>query len=462
MYRLFIKIFFWFWSTALGMLIIIWSGYNFTGLKAVSSPNLYATVAPILAAEAVHAYETGGVKEFARFTQSDANDPERRLYLLDGFYHDVLSRPVTRDGLQTARAAKIGQLIVFRRHIAAYKVISPSGQPYVLLLYIRSDLDEVKYFLTGRGLPFAISVFALASLFSLWLAYHIAAPIYSIQSAARRVAVGDLKARVPPAVLRRHDELSSLAVDFDSMVDRLEALIGAQRDLLSAVSHEVRSPLARINLSLAILKKGWTASSADVVSRLESDVSKIDLLMGQLLMLSRLETGLSSAEREDVDLAEILEEVAADGNFEAQSQGKSVSLHSLDSLPIKNADPHALRSAFENIIRNAIRFTRKGTDVRVSLTRDLSGSAPSAFLSVRDSGPGVPEESLNAIFQPFVQVVTKEASGAGGNGLGLAIASEAIRMHHGMVWAANLPGGGLEICIRLPLADRDLPHAGQS
>lgn len=455
MHRLFIKIFLWFWSTALGMLIIIWIGSYFTSLKAVTSPNMYATVAPVLAAQAVHAYESGGPEEFARFTQGNIDDPEHRLYLLDGFYRDVLSRPITSDGLRVARATRVGQLIVLRGHIAAYKMISPSGRPYILLLYISAGLGHLKEFLTDGGFPFAISMFLLASLFSLWLAYHIASPIYGIQSAARRVAVGDLQARVPSAVSKRHDELASLAIDFDSMVDRLEALIRAQKDLLSSVSHEVRSPLARINLSLAILKKGWSANSVDVVSRLESDVTKIDLLMGQLLMLSRLEAGLSSAERETVDLAEILEEVTADGNFEAQSQGKSVSLYTIDSSHIENADPHALRSAFENVIRNAIRFTRTGTNVQVTLEADGTTSEMVALISVSDHGPGVPEESLQTIFQPFVQISRDESSEGDGNGLGLAIALEAIRMHHGTISAENLPRGGLEIHIRLPMAYPD-------
>ena len=452
LHRLFIKIFLWFWSTALGMLIIIWIGSYSTGLKAVSSPNMYATVAPILAAQTVHAYESGGPAEFARFIQGNIADPERRLYLLDGFNRDVLSRPITSDGLRVARAARVGQLIVLRGHIAAYKIISPSGRPYILLLYISARFGEVKEFLTGRGLPFAILIFLLASLFSLWLAYHIASPIYGIQSAARRVAVGDLKARAPTAISKRHDELASLAIDFDSMVDRLEGLIRAQKDLLSSVSHEVRSPLARINLCLAILKKGWSATSSDMIFRLESDVSKIDLLMGQLLMLSRLEAGLSSSEREDVDLAEILEEVAADGNFEAQSQGKSVSLCTKDSLRIMNADPHALRSAFENILRNAIRFTRTGTNVQVTLEAERTSTETIALISVNDHGPGVPEESLHTIFQPFVQISRDESSEGSGNGLGLAISLEAIRMHHGSMSAANLSRGGLEVCVRLPRA----------
>jgi signal transduction histidine kinase len=305
--------------------------------------------------------------------------------------------------------------------------------------------------LFAYGGVFSLSLFLLVTLLCFWLAYHIASPIHSIQSTARKVAQGDLKARVPAPVSKRHDELAALAMDFDSMVDRLEVLIRMQKDLLSSVSHEVRSPLARINLSLAILKKRLSTANDDVLLRLESDVSRIDLLMGQLLMLSRLEGGLSSAERDEVDFGQIVEEVTADGDFEAQALGKSVSLRATASVFLENADPHALRSACENIIRNAVRFTSPGTNVQVVLEMDKSTLEPFALLSVRDFGPGVPEEFLQSIFQPFIQVPSEKSS-EGGNGLGLAIALHAVRMHGGNISAANLAPRGLEICVRLPAA----------
>jgi two-component system, OmpR family, sensor histidine kinase CpxA len=459
MYRLFVKIFLWFWFTVWGILAIVFLSTRLTGMRQVTAPNMYATVAPILAAEAVKVYESDGPQAFARFSQRPAESHEHQLYLLDGYYKDVLSRPITNDGLRVAHAAKSDQLIIFQAHIAAYKFISSSGHPYILMLYLKSGLGALGEALFAYGGLFSISLFLLVTLLCFWLAYHIASPIHSIQSTARKVAQGDLKARVPASVSKRHDELAALAVDFDSMVDRLEALISMQKGLLSSVSHEVRSPLARINLSLAILKKRLPTSTDDVLLRLESDVSRIDLLMGQLLMLSRLEAGLSSAERHEVDFGQIVEEVTADGSFEAQALGKSVSLRATASVFLENADPHALRSACENIIRNAVRFTPLGTNVQVVLEMDKSTLEPVALLSVRDFGPGVPEEFLQAIFQPFIQVPNDKGS-EGGNGLGLAIALQAIRMHGGNISAANLAPGGLEICVRVPAAHH-IAHASE-
>jgi two-component system sensor histidine kinase CpxA len=458
MHRLFLKIFFWYWLTAWGMIAIVLLGSRLTGMRQVSAPNMYATVAPILASEAVKAYESGGPEAFARFSQGNHGN-DQQLFLLDGFYKDVLSRPLSDDGLRVAHAAKDGQLVVFRARIAAYKFVSSSGHPYILMLFLKSNLRQIGEILWGEGLPFSLSLILLVTLLCLWLAYHIALPIHSIQSTARRVAQGDLKARVPPSVSRRFDELAALAKDFDSMVSRLDSLIQNQRNLLNSVSHELRSPLARINLSLGLLRKSHSADSDDLFQRLDRDVERIDLLMGQLLTLSRLESGFSSGEREDVDFAQLVEEVAADADFEAQALGKSVSFQTTGSIILRNADPHALRSACENIIRNAVRFTRSGSDVQVVLEVDRNATEPLAFLSVRDHGPGVPEDSLQAIFQPFYRI-TRNAEPTGGNGLGLAIAFEAIRLHRGTIRAENLRPAGFEIIIQLPVA-HDIPSHGE-
>ena len=461
MYRLFLKIFFWYWLTAWAMIAIVLLGSRLTAMKQVSSaPNMYATVAPIMAAQAAMAYESGGPEAFARFSRSNDHNHQRQLVLLDGSYKDVESRPVSEDGLRAAHAAKEGQLLVLRGRIAAYKFVSSSGHPYVLMLFLKSNLRQIGEIVWGAGLVFSISLVLLVTLLCLGLAYHIASPIRSIQSTARRVAQGDLKARVPTPVSRRFDELAALAKDFDSMVSRLDSLIETQKKLLNSVSHELRSPLARINISLALLRDRFPTDSDDLFQRLDRDVVRIDLLMGQLLTLSRLESGFSSGEREELNFAQLVEEVAADANFEAQALGKSVSLQTNDSIFLRNADPHALRSACENIIRNAVRFTRPGSDVQIVLQVDRSAREPTAVLSVRDHGPGVPEDCLQAIFQPFYRI-NGNADATGGNGLGLAIAAEAIRLHRGRIRAENLRPAGLEIIIQLPVANDVVAHADE-
>src|SRR5260370_33836207 len=200
----------------------------------------------------------------------------------------------------------------------------------------------------------------------------------------------------PLAISRRHDELASLSVDFNSMVEHLGTLIHTQRDLFNTISHELRSTLARLSVSLALLRKQFSSGTGDLLGQMERDMARVDTLMSQILILARFESGVSSSARQRVNFSQLVEEIAADGNFEAQAVGKSVSLEAANSVILENADPHALRSAGENILRNAIRLSPPGGKVEVNLIV----SERRGLLSVRDSGPGVAEEHFKRIFSP--------------------------------------------------------------
>jgi two-component system sensor histidine kinase CpxA len=451
--RLFVKIVLWFWATIWAVLLIIVATHYLSGIREVNQPNLNATVAPILAAEAIHAYETGGPQGFARFSRSNVDDERRRLFLLDGSYHDVLKRHITVDGLRVARATKSGRLTLLRNHIAGYRAVSASGHEYVFLLYISAG------FLGAREQIFAspallLFLLAVVTLLCVWLAWHIIAPVYAIQAAARRVTLGDLHARVPDTVLHRHDELAALGKDFNSMVQRIEILVTSHKSLLAAVSHELRSPLTRLNICVAMLHKSVIDDRGEeLLERMDRDVTAIDALMGQLLTLSRFEAGISGGRREDVDLSLLVHQVCADAGFEADALGKEVAIAVADGVILAGADPHALRSAFENIIRNAVRFTGIGSVVDVDLSTGERGDSACALLSVRDRGPGVPEELLESIFKPFFRAPNSQD--VPGNGLGLAIAAEAVRLHQGTVVAMNGARGGLEVLVELPLPAHD-------
>ncbi len=454
-HRLFLKIFSWFWVTALVIIGILFVGRRVMDLRPTDSSSMYTSVASMVAAEAAHAYESGGPGEFTRFANSLAGGHKNQVFLLDEFNKDVLARAISKDALRLANQTGKDQLVtkyipLFER-IAAYKFVSRSGRPYTFVIYEHSLGLNLTGALLSEGIPFLLGLLFVVTALCFWLAYHIATPIHSIQSAARRVAQGDLSARVPHAVSLRRDELAALAMDFDSMVERIETLIRTQRNLLTSVSHELRSPLARLNVSLAVMRKHASEEAVDICERMKRDVTRIDALIGQLLTLSRLEAGLSLGERENVNFTLLVQEVVADGDFEAQSLGKSVSLKSSSDIVLETADSLALRSACENIVRNAIHFTRPGTEVNVALGVDNTASVRQVFLTVRDQGPGVPKDALQNIFSPFFRI-----NGSGrrkeGNGLGLAIALEAIRLHHGSVTASNLNPEGLEISVRLPVS----------
>jgi signal transduction histidine kinase len=451
-------VFLWFWLTVLALFAIFFAS-RMLGSRLLPSTDVIAAFAPRVADEAAHAYESGGPQEFEQFERGLMGNSEGELYLIDGYGKDVLSRPIPPESLSIVGAARSDGGIMarygLRSRSASYRFTSPSGRPYVLLLHVRLNLGKFLEASAGGGLPFvgglSLVVLLMVTLFCFWLAHHIVSPIQGIQSAARRVATGDLTVRAPVEISKRHDELAFLASDFDVMVERISALVRSQRDLLSTVSHELRSPLARFNMSLALLREQSPPESEELLQRMERDVERVDVLMGQLLTLSRLEMGLSSEKRDNVDLSQLVQEVVADGDFEAQSCGKSVRLEAAAAIFIEKADQQALRSACENVIRNAIRFTPPGTHVEVVLKVETRSDFPQAVLSVRDYGPGVPEEALQQIFQPFFRVTARPGPRRNnGMGLGLAIALEAIRQHRGTIIASNAWPTGLEVTITLP------------
>ena len=456
-HRLFVKVFLWFLLTVLGLFAIFFASRTL-GNRLLPATDVIAAFAPRVSDEAAHAYEFGGPQEFEQFERGLMGKSQGELYLIDGHGKDVLSRPIPPDSLSIVRAARSDGGIVarygLRSRSASYRFTSPSGHPYVLLLHVRLKLGNFLEATAGGGLPFFGVVLLMVTLLCFWLAHHIVAPIQGIQSAARSVATGDLTVRAPVEISKRHDELAFLAVDFDAMVERISALVRSQRDLLSTVSHELRSPLTRFNVSLALLRKQSPPESEDLLQRMERDLERVDVLMGQLLTLSRLEMGLRSDERDKVDFSQLVQEVVADGDFEAHSFGKSVRLEAAGDIFIEKADQQALRSACENIIRNAIRFAPPGTPVEVVLKAETRSDFPQAVLSVRDYGPGVPEEALQQIFQPFFRVKAPPGPRRNGTGLGLAIALEAIRQHHGTIAASNANPTGLEVKIMLPTCSR--------
>src|SRR5258708_32040726 len=389
--RLFTKVFLWFWLTVLALFGIFLASR--LGTRLVPSTDVIATFAPRVADEAAHAYESGGRQELEQFERGLVGRTGLELYLIDGYGKDVLSDAIPTDSLSIVRAAgndgRILNRYGLRSHSSSYKFTSPSGRPYVLL--VRAALQLAKFLdsTAGGGVPLLGVGLLIVTFFCFWLTHHIVAPIQGIQSAARRVAAGDLSVRAPVEISKRHDELAALAADFDAMVERMSAFVRSQKDLLSTVSHELRSPLTRLIMSLALLRKQPPLESEELFQRMERDVERVDTLMGQLLTLSRLETGLSSDERDSVDLSQLVQEVVADGDFQAHSCGKSVRLQVEGCIIIQKADQQALRSACENIVRNAIRFPAPGSEVEVILKTERMRAFSRAVLLVRDYGPGV-------------------------------------------------------------------------
>ncbi|ABA57194.1 signal transduction histidine kinase [Nitrosococcus oceani ATCC 19707] len=282
------------------------------------------------------------------------------------------------------------------------------------------------------------------------LAGYLTRPIRRLSNATHQFAAGNLSLRVASTMGRRRDEVADLARDFDHMAERLQILIGSQKQLLSDVSHELRSPLARLQVALGLVRQRQQHQTNAELDRIEHEAERLNELIGQLLSLTRLESNTQLTHSEPVDVAALLAEVAENADFEARAANRQVrTINNSLSATIEANEP-LLRSALENVVRNAIRYTDENTSVDITLQHDPEHPGW-LLVQVRDHGPGVPDDMLTKLFEPFVRVGDARDRESGGYGLGLAIAERAIHLHGGVISASNEPNGGLSVRIRLPL-----------
>jgi len=296
---------------------------------------------------------------------------------------------------------------------------------------------------------------ALAGLvFSAALAWYLTRPIHRLRRGFERLAGGDLSVRLGPSVGRRRDEVADLARDFDQMATRLEELVAARDRLLHDVSHELRSPLARMRLATGLLRRDPSRLESSL-DRVDREADQLDALIGELLTLAKLESGVDGS-TEYFDLLDVLELVLENAGFEAAAAGVTLNA----DLPDEGDDTAWLilgsgllaHRAIENILRNALRFSASGQTIDIRLERC---AAARCIVMVDDQGPGIGESGPSDLLQPFVQGGAVSGSGFG---LGLAIAQRAIATCGGSVKLANRAPSGLRVTISLPLA-RDIAPA---
>ena len=235
------------------------------------------------------------------------------------------------------------------------------------------------------------------------------------------------------------------------MAERIETLVRSQQELLRNVSHELRSPLARLNVALGLAELRAGDEVKPALDRIGRETERLNELIGRLLTLSKLETGDIEMRTECIDLTEILERVVDDANFELSQTTNRVQLDSPGRVPV-DASPDLLHSALENVVRNAIRFTAEDRGVTVQLSVAEEAEGRRAVVRVRDYGPGIPDDELSEVFHPFHRLEEARQRETGGAGLGLAIAKQAVEAHGGAIVAENPPGGGLEVIITLPVS----------
>jgi len=413
--------------------------------------NLVSDAFAIQAQDLVQAYESGGEPELGDYIQRLRQGSYDQVFLLDAGGNDLNGQEVTPQARDiAARAAAHGKVKFIRlgnSALLAELVISKANTRYVAVCRL-SRAPGVPGPPLLRGLAVAM---AISGIVCFWLARYLSAPIVRLRNAAQEVAGGNLAARAGKQITHRHDEIAELVRDFDKMAAQIESLMCAQKRLISDVSHEFRSPLTRINLAAELIRNVDGLAVKTAIARIEQETKRLNGMISNLLTLSKIDACESVADTKTIDVADLLQQIVADADFEARLRNCRVVLHSSEDCTVAGS-PELLRSAVENAIRNAIRYTAEHTEVEVCLTCEANNAASTAMIAVRDHGPGVPETSLDDLFRPFFRLDESRERSTGGVGLGLAIAQRAVRFHGGEIKAQNHSGGGLEVMISFPVA----------
>ena len=423
-----------------------------------------------VARKSAETYERGGQSALADYLARVRRESDIRGFLFNSQLEELSGQRMPSQAPGLARKVLEHDLKEISSEepipLDARQVRTERGERYVLVAEILPRMPG------GYGYHPAIHMLGVAlvgALFCYWLARHLTSPVAKLRAATRELAGGNLSARVAPAMGNRRDELAALGTDFDLMAEKIESLINSQRRLLGDISHELRSPLTRLNVALELARQRSGPEAASALERIQHEAENLNEMIGQLLALTRLESGTEVLAKLEFDLPRLVSEVTDDADFEARSRNRSVTLTSPNHLPMRGTE-HLLRRAVENVVRNAVQYTAEGTTVAVELRQTgttcagesteqssaekqatESVSQRCALIIVRDHGSGVPEHALREIFRPFYRVDDARDREAGGVGLGLAIAERAVRLHGGTVAATNAAQGGLIVTMTLPL-----------
>jgi two-component system, OmpR family, sensor kinase len=402
---------------------------------------------PSSAVQASQALAHGGIGELKHWLEQNKNSiPDRDLYIIGGDGADILGRRLSDGAARRLQFFNRDEFVNRRQSRAAPQIFGADGSVYTVLLVPRRPSIFGALSLPEISLTILCIALIVSALTSWWLAQHLSAPIRRIQEGARALASEDVHVRVSAGLEGRRDELAVLARDFDAMADRLRANRGAITQLLRDISHELRSPLARMRVALGLARQP-PADLTRQLDRLEREIERLDSLISQVLKLARLHGTDVPFVREAFDLDEVVEEVVRDANFEGAAKNCAIHLRGAARSAV-NGNRDLVRSAIENVLRNAVRYSPQDAPVDVAVVRSASGIE----ILVRDRGPGVPDRDLERIFEPFYRVAESRDRDSGGEGIGLAITAQVMKAHGGSAKAANAEGGGLEVRLDLPLS----------
>jgi len=464
MKSLFLKIFLSFWlAQALIVALVVIATLVFR--PQTESP-FWEYIKEHTAQQLVAAYEIGGSPALNTQIDQLSKTFKFQAYLFDDESRELAGRTAPSWAQRLSRGQEPQAVWLQRfssRRFVTHEVTFADGHRYIMVAEVppRPWLPLLRQKPPVTGFTILALAVLVSGIVCYFLGRYLTSDVRRLRAATQQLAAGDLSARADAPRGRRRDEIAQLVRDFNTMAGRLQDLVNAQSRLLNDISHELRSPLARLSVALGLAWQRTGPGAHSVLERIEMEATRLNELIGRLLTLARLEGGEDAVQRAPIALDELVIDIAKDADFEAQSRQCRVRCVIHNETTVFGS-PSLLHSAVENVVRNAMRHTLEGTEVEIQLTRESGGGKDEAVVRVSDHGPGVPQESLDKLFRPFYRLDNARGRQTGGVGLGLAITERAVRLHGGTVRASNRPEGGLMVEIRLPLDVEIQPEAPPS
>ncbi|CEK10894.1 two-component system sensor histidine kinase CpxA [Legionella hackeliae] len=457
MRSLYWKIFLSFWLATI--LIIITTAWVTSEIAQKSSiPARERVFMDSYANAAVATFESGQHSALKKWLNQIGMSRKMTLYLLSSTGEIIANQPppevVKQISSNLVDEELDDGLLKFGDIIVSHEILSTSGRAYRLVAVSEKPLAHfVEIPWAGLTIRLLIAII-ISGLICYLLSIYLTQPLRSLRMAAKSIATGQLSTRVGRIKGHYRDEIAELSGEFDRMAEQLEAIMNSKERLLQDISHELRSPLARLQIAIELgRKKAGTLADVEF-ARMEVECLRLNTLIGEILEFARLDKSFTPLSRTVIDLPRLLKQIIADANFELRDSRAGVFLQTIHDCQLF-LDERLIHRAIENIIRNALRYSAPNPKVDVSLHSDETNSE--IYIDIADNGPGVPEEQLEKIFSPFYRVDTSREKKTGGYGLGLSIAQQAVKLHHGNICARNRKEGGLLVRITLPIAANQPP-----
>lgn len=450
MRSLYWKIFLSFWlATILIILTTVW--FTSQMAKKSSLPAHERVFMDSYATAAVATFESGKKEALRQWLEQVGLSRHMTLYLLSDSGDIVSSHEAPKAVKETSEAMIKNELHegIFKKGklIVSHEILTPKGNAYRLAAISEKPLPHfIQIPWAGLAIRLAIAIF-FSGLICYLLSLYLTHPLTTLSNAAKSIAKGKLSTRVGPVFGHGNDEIADLTQEFDSMAEKLEAMVKSKERLLQDISHELRSPLARMNIAVELGRNKTGKIAESEFNRIETEAHRLNDLITEILEYARLEKSATNLNLSHIDIKTLLESIIQDANYEFRNNHIQLDVLNGEDWTMM-ADQRLIHRAIENILRNALRYSTQESSVIVCLQKDKTNQE--MIIQIKDRGPGVPEDQLKIIFNPFYRVDSSREKKTGGYGLGLAIANQAIKLHQGKISAKNREHGGLSVQISLP------------